>query len=120
MACPALAATRLELAHVPFAPTVQSERETALLRPLDMTARACPFAWVLQPAPAHCAATWVASFAANALVTAPHPPTPAQVAMDFALTFFPATALAVLEVRVAQPASVPLSQSAPTDALVMA
>jgi hypothetical protein len=56
----------------------------------------------------------------NPVVSDWQAPATTQVAVARPLVCFAATVVVVLDVRVAQPVSVPLSQAAPTDALVVA
>jgi hypothetical protein len=62
----------------------------------------------------------VISGATNPVVSDWQAPAAPQVAVACPVVCFAATVVVVLDVRVAQPASVPLSQTAPTDALVVA
>jgi hypothetical protein len=107
-----LAATRLDPAHSPPAPAVQSDREVAVFVPCGDAARALPSVWVVQPVPAQLAVTSAKSFAADPPVAAVQSPAAAQVAVADARTPSAPTALAVAEARVAQPPSLPSSQVA--------
>ncbi|OLT04526.1 hypothetical protein BJF90_22070 [Pseudonocardia sp. CNS-004] len=114
-----VAPTRLVPAHSPDVPAVQSVRDAALLIPPGTARCAVPSVWVRQPVPVHSAVVSTTSFEANPPVAEWQAPA-VQVALDVPFTPFAPVTVVRLEVRVAQPAAVPLSQSAPTEAEVRA
>ena len=115
-----VAPTRLEAAHSPFFPAVQSIREDALLTPPGAVARAVPSVWVRHPVPAQLPVTSATPLAANPPVAAWQAPAALHVAVECAVTAAPPTASVLEEVLVAQPACVPLSHIALTEAVVVA
>src|SRR5437763_4325318 len=66
---PSVAPTRLEPAHCPFVPAVQSVLDDALLTPPGAAARALPSVWMRHPVPAHVPVT-------SAMPSAANPPVP--------------------------------------------
>ncbi|GAA5123099.1 hypothetical protein GCM10023320_34390 [Pseudonocardia adelaidensis] len=115
-----VAPTRLEPAHCPLVPAVQSVREDALLTPPGAAAWAVPSVWVRHPVPAQVPVTSAIASDANPPVPAWQPPAAAQVAVACAFTRVAPMAFDSEEARVAQPAAVPLSQVAVTWAVVVA
>jgi hypothetical protein len=112
----AVAPTWLTPVHCPFAPAVQPVLEAARLTPPGAAARAVPSVWVRQPVPVQLLATSVTPASANPLVAAWQAPAASQEAVALPRTSpLPAATVSVVdEVRVAQPDSVPLSQTAAT------
>jgi hypothetical protein len=116
----AVAPTPLVPAHRPSVPAVQVVLEAALLVPPGATAFAVPWVRVAHPVPAQVAVTSTRSFAAKPLVPAWQLPAVAQVAVALPRTVLAPAAVVVEVARVAQPASLPSSQVAVTNAAVVA
>ena len=114
----ALAATRLVAAHCPLVPAVQSDCERAVCVAPSAAAFASPWVRVLQAVPAQEAVTSAVSGAVKPPVPAWHTRAAAHDAV--AVAFTPAAPVAVVfdEAAAAQPAAVPSSQAAVTEALV--
>jgi hypothetical protein len=118
-AASAVAPARLLPAHEPSVPAVQSLWASAVLVPPGAAASAVASLRARHPVPAHWALTSATPSATYPPVPARQPPVVSQVALDLVFTRSAAAAVVVLDVRVAQPATVPLSQIAVTDADVM-
>jgi hypothetical protein len=99
---------------------VQSVRDAALLTPPGAAARALPSVWIRHPVPAQLALTSAMSSAAKPPVADWQAPAASQTAVERASTSAAPTACDSDDVRVAQPALVPLSQTAATEAVVVA